>query len=726
MVKPHAGVNELFGQPDVDGSSYKVMEQLSGENSDGGLEKTQKLFEYSSCMSSDVLNDCLDMQDEYGNQKIGGTGEMSDNENDLEKQHQRLLDGSFNNIQSDHRHGRVDDDLYGGPGIRCLDQCTSNNQPDDLKVLDGCNIHIKEKSFGQQLVTMKQECQLQQDPKTLMDENEKLVCSLGKGTEAECILYQNVHTNKLVVHKKYYGKPRTRERDTLEALRGHRNIPAVYGTAMDDGHHVLRMEFCGQSLRQWRKHRGQVTETEIWAIFEQFTDGLIGLDHHGVIHRDLKPDNACISKDFITKDFIIKLIDFGSVKTAQDKVSQGGRVTAAYMAPEMWLWCFCKSTPISSKVDVFACGLIICFLVYEFDVVPKALETNDHQQMQYKMIHYPSQVAEYVKRTFPVDKYSEALKTLLLKTLDGNPSRRISAADAHEQIVTHMSPSNVNTKHEDEEIKGLGIDMVNHTTSLNILTPSATAPFTETVLGVGKVYHLPDFLTSQKKTDFPSARVAISSIADNDVSLDVSSFPTYHLDLMGQATAISSFGTELTLPNCSFEQPSAAVPIRIMSAEAPRATFTESGSNQHIDMGGTVPTNTTQRYQVQCTNASMGITEPMSFMTDISPQQCSATLANQGSKPIVPNSQSMILYQEQLNEIQPLGESNHPATIVDEGTAVSEAVQEEPDRQANPEVLMKLSDLIRNGSRKRNLPDLPTEFTNLPNLDMIQCKKKRR
>ncbi len=90
---------------------------------------------------------------------------------------------------------------------------------------------------------------------------------------------------------------------------------------------------------------------------------LRGLDHahrHGVVHRDLKPDNLFVTRDHHGHD-LLKIVDFGIARIVDEKLADGlttkvGAIvgTPAYMSPEQAL-----GEDIDGRADLYAVGIIL-------------------------------------------------------------------------------------------------------------------------------------------------------------------------------------------------------------------------------------------------------------------------------------------------------------------------------------------------------------------------------
>jgi serine/threonine-protein kinase len=174
---------------------------------------------------------------------------------------------------------------------------------------------------------------------------------LGSGGMAEVYQAVNIRTERRVALKWILPALATSKevlarfrREALAAGRiNHPNVVTIFDVVEHQGSACLVMELLsGETLADRMKRAGQMSFVETVAIILPAMRGVAAAHFHGVIHRDLKPDNIflCMDADNSIRD--CKVLDFGVSKlTVADAATTGditlsGNVvgTPEYMAPE--------------------------------------------------------------------------------------------------------------------------------------------------------------------------------------------------------------------------------------------------------------------------------------------------------------------------------------------------------------------------------------------------------
>ena len=150
-----------------------------------------------------------------------------------------------------------------------------------------------------------------------------------------------------------------REARAVAAL-SHPNILAIHDFGNDDGVVYAVMELLeGSTLRGRLVDSLTLSRTLDWA--HQIAQGLAAAHERGIIHRDLKPENI-----FITRDGIVKILDFGLARVEERDLSQRGEETTVartmpgtvlgtvgYLSPEQ-----ARGAIADHRSDIFSFGAV--------------------------------------------------------------------------------------------------------------------------------------------------------------------------------------------------------------------------------------------------------------------------------------------------------------------------------------------------------------------------------
>jgi serine/threonine-protein kinase len=133
----------------------------------------------------------------------------------------------------------------------------------------------------------------------------------------------------------------------------HPNIVTIYEVGEDQGRNFIAMEYLeGRSLRERLDSDGSVPLEESVRIMGEVLDALQYAHQHGVIHRDVKPDNI-----HLLSDGRVKLTDFGIARlTFEQSITLDGQVfgTPSYMSPEQVV-----GRDLDARTDIFSAGVVL-------------------------------------------------------------------------------------------------------------------------------------------------------------------------------------------------------------------------------------------------------------------------------------------------------------------------------------------------------------------------------
>jgi len=142
-----------------------------------------------------------------------------------------------------------------------------------------------------------------------------------------------------------------REIKTIASLE-HPAIVPVYDVGEEDGVPYFVMRYMpGGSLSQWIE-KGKFSLEDAARIIERLSSALAYAHRHGLIHRDLKPDNILFDNNgdpFISDFGVAKITDSSTNMTGSGIIG-----TPAYMSPEQ-----ASGEPVDARSDIYGLGVII-------------------------------------------------------------------------------------------------------------------------------------------------------------------------------------------------------------------------------------------------------------------------------------------------------------------------------------------------------------------------------
>ena len=240
-----------------------------------------------------------------------------------------------------------------------------------------------------------------------------------------------------------------REIEIAARLR-HPNIVPLYdsGEAGDSLFFVMPYEE-GQSLRERLRQGGALPISDALSVLRDVARALAYAHEHGVVHRDIKPDNVMLSGGAaVVTDFgIAKAVSAALTDAGDGTLTQAGTVigTPAYMAPEQAT----GDAAIDHRADIYSLG---CLGYEVFAGRPPFHEQSSHLLIAAHIAtiprpigelrpDLPPAVADLLSRCLakaPADRPQSARD--LLPTLEGGSSANASpATPAWQRKARHWS-----------------------------------------------------------------------------------------------------------------------------------------------------------------------------------------------------------------------------------------------------------------------------------------------
>jgi serine/threonine-protein kinase len=161
-----------------------------------------------------------------------------------------------------------------------------------------------------------------------------------------------------ILHERFVDDPEYVERFRREARAvarlSHPHIVTVIDRGEDGGRQYIVFEHVdGENLKELVARTGPLPVRRAVELALAVADGLAFAHDHGLVHRDVKPQNVLLSREGD-----VKVTDFGIARSldVEHGVTQTGTVlgTGEYLAPEQ-----ASGQPVSPATDVYSLGVVL-------------------------------------------------------------------------------------------------------------------------------------------------------------------------------------------------------------------------------------------------------------------------------------------------------------------------------------------------------------------------------
>ena len=254
----------------------------------------------------------------------------------------------------------------------------------------------------------------------VVDGRYRILNRIGSGGMADVWCAEDTHLQRRVALKVLHHRFAQdhefveRFRREAEAAAGlqHPNVVGVFDRGDVDGTYYIAMEYLqGRSLKEMVE-AGISTDKGV-RIVRQILEASRFAHRHGVVHRDLKPQNVIVDPEGHAT-----VTDFGIARAGVSEITQTGSVmgTAQYLSPEQ-----AQGLEVTAASDLYSIGVIL----YE------ALTGSVPFQGDSAVAVALKQVSQTPQRPSALNpEVSPALDAVVMRALEKDPQRRFRDAEA--------------------------------------------------------------------------------------------------------------------------------------------------------------------------------------------------------------------------------------------------------------------------------------------------------
>ncbi len=266
----------------------------------------------------------------------------------------------------------------------------------------------------------------------ILSERYELKEKIGAGGMADVYKAVDMRLNRPVaikILKSEYSDDKnfiTRFKNEAKSAAGlsHPNIVSVYDVGDNNGLHYIVMELVeGITLKKFIEKKGRLEVREAVGISIQIAQGMEAAHEHGIIHRDIKPQNIMISRDGK-----VKVADFGIAKAVSSETyTQNAAGSVHYLSPEQ-----ARGGYYDERSDIYSLGVTI------YEMLTGELPFGGDSDVSVALKHIRTE-AKPAKELVPSVPYS--LDKVVQKCMQKHPENRYSSAS---ELITDLKRSITN------------------------------------------------------------------------------------------------------------------------------------------------------------------------------------------------------------------------------------------------------------------------------------------
>jgi serine/threonine-protein kinase len=254
----------------------------------------------------------------------------------------------------------------------------------------------------------------------VIDDRYRIVQRIGSGGMADVWLADDTHLQRRVALKVLHARfaqdkefvERFRREAEAAASLQHPNIVAVFDRGEFEGTYYIAMQYLeGRTLKQLID--AGLTPEQAAGLIRQVLEGARFAHRHGVVHRDLKPQNVIVDDEGKAT-----VTDFGIAQAGVSEITQAGSVlgTPHYLSPEQ-----AQGFEVTAVSDLYSVGVML----YEALTRRVPFEADSAVAVAMKQVSQPPQRPSSVN-----PQVSPALDAVVMRALEKEPGQRFQSADA--------------------------------------------------------------------------------------------------------------------------------------------------------------------------------------------------------------------------------------------------------------------------------------------------------